>query len=389
MINTRDLSCEAAVVGTGLGGSSFAYGLSRRGFRTIVVDEGESIQVESADRAPIHYSAFGDKPYVGGLSKFFGASMYRLREIDFAPTEMEAGVSPGWPISYLDLEPFYAEAERLYKVHGSSENDPTEPPRSGPWPYAPIPHQGPVRELVERLTTRAKVPVSYIPRSIDYDPGGGGSCVLCRHCDAYFCPREAKIDSELGALRPAIKSGDVTLMPRTTCLRIITSADGRRVEGIRVKREGEEFTIHARIVAVSGGVMGTPLLLWRSRNDHHPNGLGNRSGNLGRNFGAHTMGWVFPIKLGVQRTPFHQKTFAIHAFYESAPGWPYPTGTIQSAGYIEPIGVSRRYLPFVATLLKNSFQTFIMSEGLPTSETGFHLSDNGVNLLRAPIQNVK
>jgi choline dehydrogenase-like flavoprotein len=389
VINTRDLSCEAVVVGTGLGGSSFAYGLSRRGFTTIIVDEGETIRTESADRSPIHYTAFGDKRYVGGLSKFYGASMYRLRQSDFAPTEMEAGVSPGWPIAYADLEPFYAEAERVYKVHGSSENDPTEPPRSSPWPYAPIPHQGPVRELVGRLTSLANVPVSHIPRSIDYDPGGAGSCVLCRHCDGYFCPRDAKIDGEIGALRPAIKSGFVTLMTRTTSLRIITSPDGRHVEGVRVKRDGEEFTIHARVVAVSAGVMGTPLLLWRSRTDQHPNGLGNESGNLGRNFGAHTMGWVFPLQLGVQRTPFHQKTFAIHAYYSSAPDWPYPTGTIQSAGYIEPIGMSRRYRPFVAALLQNSFHTFIMTEGLPSSETGFQLSDGGVSLLCAPLQNIK
>jgi choline dehydrogenase-like flavoprotein len=110
---------------------------------------------------------------------------------------------------------------------------------------------------------------------------------------------------------------------------------------------------------------------------------------LGRNFAGHTMGWVFPLKIGVQRRPFHQKTFAIQAFYGSAPDWPYPTGTIQSAGYIEPIGVSRRYRPFVAALLHNSFQTFIMTEGLPNSDTGFHLSDAGVELLRPPIQNAK
>lgn len=389
MPNTQDLSCDAVVIGTGLGGSSFAYGLSRRGFTTIVVDQGESIRHDSPDLSPVHYENFGERPFVGGLSKFYGASMYRLRETDFEPMDMEAGLSPGWPIRYRDLEPYYAEAERLYRVHGSSENDPTEPPRSNPWPYAPIPHQGPVRELVERLTHRAGVPVAHVPRSIDYDPIGGGSCVLCQHCDAYFCPRGAKIDAEVGALQPAIHSGRVMLLNRTTCIRIVTSRDGRRVEGVRVKQDGEEFTIHARNVAVSGGVMGTPLLLWRSRTDRHPQGLANSSRMIGRNFAGHTMGWVFPLRIGVQRNPFHQKTFAIQAFYSSAPGWPYPTGTIQSAGNIEPRGVSRRYRPFVAALLYNSFQTFIMTEGLPSPETGFQLSDNGVTLLQPPLQNMK
>jgi choline dehydrogenase-like flavoprotein len=385
----KDLSCDAIVVGAGLGGSSFAYGLSRRGFTVLVIDEGQPIQHGGRDLSPIHVANFAEKPHIGGLSKFYGASMYRLREMDFQPFEMEAGISPGWPISYSDLEPHYAVAERIYKVHGSSENDPTEPPRSTPWPHDPIPHQGPVCELVDRLSQRANVQVSFIPRALDYDPAGGGACVLCRHCDGYFCPRDAKVDAEVGALRPAVGTGLVNVLPSTTCVRVLTTPDGKRAVGVRVRRGNEEFTIHARIVAISCGVMGTPVMLWRSRSDKHPQGLANASGALGRNFAAHTQGWVFAMKAAVQRTPFHQKTFAIHEFYNSAPDWPYPTGAIQSAGYIQPLGVSRRYRPFAAALMYNSFHAFVMTEGVPGPETGFHLSDNGAILRNPPKQNVK
>ena len=385
----KNLSCDAIVVGTGLGGSSFAYGLSRHGFRVVVVDEGQPIQHHGADLSPVHVNKFADKPYIGGLSKFYGAAMYRLREIDFLSVEMEAGVSPEWPISYRELEPFYAEAERLYKVHGSSENDPTEPPRSTPWPHGPIPHQGPVRELVDRLTRRANVPVSFIPRALDYDPVRGRPCVLCQHCDAYYCPRDAKVDAEVGALRPAVGTGRVNVLHSTTCTRILTTPDGKRAVGVLVRNGDEEFKIEAKIVAVSSGVMGTPVILWRSRSDKHPRGLANASGTLGRNFAAHTQGWVFALKAAVQRTPFHQKTFAINAFYNSAPDWPYPTGAIQSAGYIEPLGISRRYRPFAAALMYNSFHAFVMTEGIPGPETGFHLSDSKAILMNPPTQNVK
>ena len=389
MSSNRDLSCDAVIVGAGLGGSSFAYALSRRGLRVIVVDEGQLIPSDRRDLSPVHIAKFGERPYIGGLSKFYGAAMYRLRETDFQPTEMEAGISPGWPISYAELEPFYGEAEAMYKVHGSSENDPTEPPRSSPWPHDPIPHQGPVGELVDRLTERAHVPVSHIPRALDYDPTRGGACVLCRHCDAYFCPRDAKIDAEIGALRPAVALGLVDVLHETSCLRVLTTPDGRRAIGIRVRRDGEEFTIHARTVAIASGVMGTPVMLWRSRSEKHPRGLANGSGTLGRNFTAHTQGWLFAIKPGVQRVPFHQKTFAIHSFYNSAPDWPYPTGAIQSAGYIEPLGISRRYRPFAAVMLYNSFHAFIMTEGVPGPETGFDISDTGATLRKPPRQNVK
>jgi choline dehydrogenase-like flavoprotein len=389
MPSGRDLSCDAVIVGTGLGGSTFAYGLARRGFKVLVVEQGEFLQREGRGLSPVHMHDMGDRPVVGGLTKVFGAAMYRFREMDFRATEMESGVSPAWPFSYEDLEPFYGEAERLFKVHGSSLNDASEPPRSTPWPHDPIPHQGPVRDLVQRLTERAGASVSHIPRAIDYHPNGKGTCVLCQHCDAYFCPRGAKMDAELGALRPAMKTGLVEVLTGTSCLRILTTPDGSRATGVRVRRAGEEFTIHARAVGVSGGLTGTPTLLWRSRSSQHPKGLANGSGALGRYLAAHTQGWVFPMKLGVQKKPFHQKTFAINSFYESSPNWPYPTGVIQSAGYIEPLSVSRRYRPFVAAVLRNSFQTFVMTESLGSKDAGFTLSDDGAAPLGLPTQNPK
>src|SRR6185295_548348 len=112
----------------------------------------------------------------------------------------------------------------------------------------PIPHQGPVRGLVQRLTERTGVSVSHIPRAIDYDPAAGGKCILCQHCDSYYCPREAKMDAEIAALRPALRTGLVTVLTGAQCLRVETTPDGRRAVGIRVKQNGEEFMIHAGLV---------------------------------------------------------------------------------------------------------------------------------------------
>ena len=56
--------------------------------------------------------------YVGGCTKLYGAAMPRLRESDFGEVRTHDGISPRWPVSYAELEPFYARAERLYGVHG-------------------------------------------------------------------------------------------------------------------------------------------------------------------------------------------------------------------------------------------------------------------------------
>src|SRR6476661_5362903 len=377
-------SYDAVIIGNGIGGSTFAYGLAKRGLNVAVIERGDYLRPEIKDLAPLHYYYF-DRPVVGGQTKAYGAAMYRLRESDFNDTEMESGVSPGWPITYADLEPHYGEAEKLFKVHGSSENDATEPPRSAPWPHAAIPHQGPVRDLIQRVTDKSGHKVSHIPRAIDYDPENGGKCVLCRHCDAYYCPRDAKVDAEIGALRPAVATGRVSVFTNTKCLRIITTPDGARVTGVELRRNEQNITVNTGIVGVGCGLSDTPLLLWRSRTSKHEKGLANGSGALGRNWAAHTMNWIFPIKWRVQAPGFHQKTFAIHSFYHSGPDSKYPMGVIQASGNIEPIGMSRRYRYIANFLINHSFQTFVMGEALPTMKTGFELTDDGAKTVGEPI----
>ena len=46
---------------------------------------------------------------------------------DFAPLRHIEGTTPGWPIGYDALEPYYSRAEQLYRVRGDAAQDPTEP----------------------------------------------------------------------------------------------------------------------------------------------------------------------------------------------------------------------------------------------------------------------
>ena len=60
--------------------------------------------------------------YVGGNTKFYGAVLFRFRERDFQAIEHVDGISPEWPLSYADLEPYYTRAEHFYHVHGEHES---------------------------------------------------------------------------------------------------------------------------------------------------------------------------------------------------------------------------------------------------------------------------
>src|ERR1700679_1687265 len=116
---------DCVIVGSGASGGTLAYGLARQGRRVLLVESGDFVKppvgLEGLDRIGFAQSEFGPSrslPCVGGPTKFYGAALYRLREIDFEETQLETGESAAWPVTYAELEPHYAEAERTYAVHG-------------------------------------------------------------------------------------------------------------------------------------------------------------------------------------------------------------------------------------------------------------------------------
>ena len=92
----------------------------------------------------IHY-------FVGGATKMYGAALYRLRKEDFGELREYDGISPAWPISYEDIEPFYAKAEQMYQVHGEHGVDPTEPPTSAPYPFPPVSNEPRIEKLFDGM----------------------------------------------------------------------------------------------------------------------------------------------------------------------------------------------------------------------------------------------
>ena len=337
MVPSRTQGYDAIVVGAGLSGGTLAYRLAKRDLRVLVLERGDFLRLppwRAGDPIGIHIRSAPARPsVVGGPTKFYGAAMYRMRESDFRAIRHEAGESPAWPITYNDLEPYYCEAEELYRVHGSTEEDPTEPPHSVSYPYPPLPHAPMVSELVDRLRNSGTT-VSPMPRALDYGPGG--KCVLCSTCDAYYCRLDAKMDADVAALRPALRSGRVDLVTQARCLRILTNERGTKTTGVLMERDEKQETVHANIVAVCAGLGPSAALLLDSRTSRHPAGLGNSTGCVGRYYGGHDTGMVFPLlSFTGSLPPMHTKTFSINTYYNGAPDWPYPMGVIQADAVVE------------------------------------------------------
>jgi choline dehydrogenase-like flavoprotein len=392
-----DSAYDIIIIGTGAGGGTLAYALRASGARVLLIERGDFLPQEPQNWSPeavfdqqrykpkevwqdaagrpfhpgVHY-------YVGGNTKVYGAALPRLRRADFEVIEHEGGSSPAWPIRYEDLEPYYVRAEQVYLVHGVSGDDPTEPPRSGPFPFPPVPHEPYIAELAEQLRAQGLHP-SYLPIGIDLRPGG--RCIRSKTCDGFPCQLLAKGEADVCCVRPALESPDVELMTRTYARRLLTDPSGRRVTAVEVERDGERFEVHADIVVVACGAANSAALLLRSANSVYPNGLANSSGLVGRHYMVHNNTALMAVHPTRRNPTVFQKTLAVNDFYFRGPDWPYPMGNVQLLGKLQ-AGMLTANQPLVPrhvlqAVADRSVDWWVMSEDLPDPENRVTLGSDG------------
>ena len=110
----------------------------------------------------------------------YGAALFRLRKEDFGELKHHDGISPAWPISYDELEPYYTEAEYLYHVHGLRGEDPTEPAASKPYRFAPVAHELRIQKRADGSLEHPPVPALWQDKAapIDYVVASGRGTVF-------------------------------------------------------------------------------------------------------------------------------------------------------------------------------------------------------------------
>ena len=342
---------DVIIIGTGAGGGTLAHDLAPSGKRILLLERGgwlprekqnwsaEEVFVENRyvsketwldkDGAPfqpgIHY-------FVGGATKMYGAALYRLRERDFGALRHHDGISPAWPISYAELEPYYTRAENLYQVHGARGEDPTEPPASAPYPRPAVSHEPRIQQLHDDLV-RAGYRPFHSPCGILLDEGNMplSACVRCADCDGFPCLVHAKADAEVIAVRPALEFANVTLVTNARATQLRTNAAGTAITEVVVDHDGAIENYRGGIVVVSCGAANSARLLLASASDKHPRGLANGSDQVGRNYMFHNSTAVLAVSKEPNPTRY-QKTLGLNDFYFGGPDFEFPLGSVQMVG---------------------------------------------------------
>jgi choline dehydrogenase-like flavoprotein len=392
---------DVIIIGSGAGGGTLTHRLAASGKKILLLERGDYVRREpenwstksvnlearyntkevwrDADGEALHPHT---NYFVGGNTKFYGAALFRFRERDFGVIRHHGGVSPAWPISYAELEPYYTQAENLYRVHGERGEDPTEPHASAPYPHPAVSHEPRIQQLSDDLTALGCRPF-HVPLGVmlNEKERRKSPCIRCATCDGHPCLVNAKSDAQTCAIDPALEFPNVTLLTNALVTKLATSSSGREVTTVRVERNGELETYTASIVVVSCGAINSAALLLRSASSKHPRGLANGSDIVGR----HYMGHVNSVLMAISKCPnptVFQKTLGINDFYFGSKDWDHPMGHISFVGKLD-ADTLRAGAPAIAPgwtldlMARHSLDFWLTSEDLPDPDNRVTIDREG------------
>ena len=417
---TERIEWDVIVVGTGMGGGMLGYSLARAGRRVLFVEKGRStlpgtpgtirsampelaepIATRSAetyldalarggrstDEVEDISGRFSKRfvPFIGsgtgGSSALYGMVCERFFARDFTPRQNFADpgastVPEAWPITYDQIRPWYADAEKLLGVRG--QPDPLRPEAADiNLPPAP-PFSDDNQPIVDYLTGRGLHPY-HLPMACDYTDN-------CATCQTYLCAQSCKNDSARNCVLPAVAEHGAQLL--TECRAVRIDADSKQARQVICEHPDGRLALTAKVVVLAAGALATPVLLLNSRSGDWPRGLANASDMVGRNLMRHLLD---PVQIWPQTDSAitaANKEIGLNDFYFYE-GQKY--GTVQSFGAIPPMewlinrpGPQGKALRLMRPAVRRVYEKFFtgglilaaMMEDLPYLDNRVTLSDH-------------
>lgn len=322
----NNVTYDICVIGSGAGASPVAYTLAKAGAKVLVLEKGPwltekeffkdelAISIHDAYNPKLsdeqhvieeeYIDENGDSFWqgaatsesgwswwngtvVGGSSNFMSGYFHRLKPIDFR-LKTEFGAIEGanvadWPISYDELEPYYAMVEREVGVSGRVVAHPHQEPRSTDFPYPPV-AEVPMSSWIDKAAASIGYHAVPVPRAILSQPAmGRKSCEYSGYCSNYGCSSGAKGSGRAALLNHAVASGNCTIKPNAKVYKIASDSKGE-ITGVHYyDSAGRKQSVSAKIYVVACQAVETSRLLLASKGEKFPNGLANNNGQVGKN----------------------------------------------------------------------------------------------------------
>lgn len=331
---------DVCIVGSGAGGGMAAYVLANAGIKVVILEAGPLYDPaknvtqlkwpwESPRRgASSPLRGFGDfdaayggwelegEPYthkdgtkfdwfrsrmVGGRTNHWGRISLRFGPKDFKRKDSD-GLGDNWPIGYDDVAPYYDKIDQLIGVFGSKENLPNDPDSIFLPPPKPRLHE----LFIKEAATKVGVPVipsrlSILTKPINKERG---ACFYCSQCNR-GCTVYGDFSSSSVLIKPALKTGNVDVIPNAMAREVQTNAQGKAT-GISFvnKDDMQEYTVNAKVVILAASSCESARLLLNSKSTLYSNGLANSSGLVGKYLHDSTgasMSGILPKLVGRKR----------------------------------------------------------------------------------------
>ncbi len=365
---------DILIIGTGASGAASAWNLSKLNLKITCLEQGPLINKKeysfnninreinkykdfnidpnqrkfksdypiNSDNSPISIANYNA---VGGSTLVYSGHYPRFHPSDFNTKKID-NIGSNWLFDYYDLEKYYNLNDKMVGVSGLT-GDPAYPKIKNLLPPLDIGYSGNLlAKAFNKLGWHWWPSYSAIKNSKKFKKG--------------IRPTAVEI-----YLNKAVKNG-VIIKPNCRVLKIKMSSKNIATGVIYLDKNNKKIFLEASIILLAANGIGTPRILFNSSNKKFPNGLGNTSGQLGKNLMLHPLGYVEGYFNKFLATNEGAEGCAIysHEFYETKKKRGFKRGyTIQllkSPGPLESFHYLKKFnkISFGKYFFKNLFSYF-------------------------------